>query len=65
MGLMIESHLVGGRQDNVAGQPLVFGQSITDGCLAWDRSEPVLHELAKAVRQRREHSSPPEDQEDQ
>ncbi len=35
-GVMIESHLVGGRQDCVPGKPLVYGQSITDACLAWD-----------------------------
>jgi 3-deoxy-7-phosphoheptulonate synthase len=50
---MIESHLVGGRQDVVAGKELVFGQSITDACLAWDESLPLLHTLAEAVRKRR------------
>lgn len=34
IGAMIESHLKAGRQDVVAGQPLVYGQSITDGCIA-------------------------------
>jgi len=53
IGVMLESHLVGGRQDNKAGTPLVYGQSITDGCLAWDLSEPLLHDLAAAVRERR------------
>ena len=57
IGVMIESHLVGGRQDNTPGTPLLFGQSITDACLAWDKSEPVLHELAEAVRKRRNTSS--------
>ncbi len=52
-GVMLESHLVGGRQDARPGQPLVYGQSITDACLAWDDTEPVLEELAKAVRARR------------
>jgi 3-deoxy-7-phosphoheptulonate synthase len=52
-GVMIESHLVGGRQDCVPGQPLVYGQSITDACLAWDATVPLLHELASAVRARR------------
>jgi 3-deoxy-7-phosphoheptulonate synthase len=50
-GVMIESHLVGGRQD--ARQPKVYGQSITDGCLAWDATVPVLDELAASVRARR------------
>jgi 3-deoxy-7-phosphoheptulonate synthase len=53
-GVMIESHLVGGRQDVRPGQPLVRGQSITDACLGWDDTVPVLDDLAKAVRARRE-----------
>jgi 3-deoxy-7-phosphoheptulonate synthase len=52
-GVMIESHVVGGRQDRVAGRPLVYGQSITDACLAWSETLPVLRELAEAVRARR------------
>jgi 3-deoxy-7-phosphoheptulonate synthase len=54
MGLMLESHLVGGRQDVRPGQPLLYGQSITDACLGWDDTVPVLEGLAKAVRTRRE-----------
>jgi 3-deoxy-7-phosphoheptulonate synthase len=57
-GLMIESHLVGGRQDVLPGQPLAYGQSITDACLAWDDTVPVLDELAKAARARRERRIP-------
>jgi 3-deoxy-7-phosphoheptulonate synthase len=53
MGAMIESHLVAGRQDKLDGQGLVYGQSITDACIGWDDSIPVLEELAAAVRQRR------------
>ena len=34
-GVMVESHLVGGRQDLVPGKPLTYGQSITDGCIDW------------------------------
>jgi 3-deoxy-7-phosphoheptulonate synthase len=52
-GVMLESHLVGGRQDLVAGRPLVYGQSITDGCIDWASSVPVLERLAAAVEQRR------------
>ncbi len=52
-GVMIESNLVGGRQDLRPGQPLVYGQSITDGCIDWDTSVAVLERLAKAVRTRR------------
>jgi 3-deoxy-7-phosphoheptulonate synthase len=50
---MLESHLVGGRQDARPGQALTYGQSITDACLGWDDTVPVLEELAKAVRARR------------
>ena len=52
-GVMIESHLVGGRQDLVEGQELVYGQSITDGCIDWDTSVQVLERLAQAVKVRR------------
>ena len=53
IGVMVESHLLGGRQDLVPGQPLVYGRSITDGCIDWDSSVAVLDRLADAVRQRR------------
>lgn len=53
MGVMVESHLVAGRQDLVEGQPLTYGQSITDGCIGWDDTETVLNNLAAAVRARR------------
>ncbi|HWE66389.1 MAG TPA: 3-deoxy-7-phosphoheptulonate synthase [Acidimicrobiales bacterium] len=56
VGLMLESFLVAGRQDLVAGDAahLVFGQSITDACLGWETTESVLSELAAAVARRRE-----------
>ena len=53
VGVMIESHLVGGRQDLVPGQELTYGQSVTDGCIDWETSVGVLEGLAGAVRQRR------------
>ncbi len=53
IGVMLESHLKGGRQDVVPGRPLEYGKSITDACLAWDDTAPLLEELAAAVRQRR------------
>ena len=53
VGVMIESHLVAGRQDLVPGKPLTYGQSITDGCIDWDASEKVLRRLADAVQERR------------
>ena len=49
---MIESHLEEGRQDLVAGQPLRPGVSITDACIGWAQTEPLLYELAQAVRAR-------------
>jgi 3-deoxy-7-phosphoheptulonate synthase len=53
VGVMVESHLVGGRQDFATGQQLVYGQSITDGCLGWDESVRLLERLAAGVRGRR------------
>jgi 3-deoxy-7-phosphoheptulonate synthase len=51
-GMMIESQLVAGRQDLVRGQPLAYGQSITDGCAGWPETIEMLEVLAEAVRQR-------------
>ena len=53
VGVMIESFLVGGRQDPEARGPLTYGQSITDGCLGWEATVEVLDRLAEAVRARR------------
>ncbi|MBK1645583.1 3-deoxy-7-phosphoheptulonate synthase [Thiocapsa imhoffii] len=53
IGVMIESHLVGGRQDLGANDGMVFGQSITDACVGWDDTVPMLHELAESVTRRR------------
>ena len=54
---MIESHLVGGRQDLVPGKELTYGQSITDGCIDWDDTLLVLQRLADAVGDRRRASA--------
>jgi len=59
VGLMIESHLVEGRQDLVPGKPLTFGQSITDACLGWDDSFAALETLAAAVKKRRALAAAP------
>jgi len=53
MGLMIESHLHEGRQDQKPGVPLQHGVSITDACISFEQTIPVLDALASAVRQRR------------
>ncbi|KKB63064.1 phospho-2-dehydro-3-deoxyheptonate aldolase [Robbsia andropogonis] len=56
VGVMIESHLVAGRQDLTPGctlDALQYGQSITDACIGWEDSVGVLETLAAAVRQRR------------
>ncbi len=50
MGVMIESHLVAGRQDIVPGQPLTYGQSVTDACVNWETSVRMLDDLAAAVK---------------
>jgi 3-deoxy-7-phosphoheptulonate synthase len=52
-GVMVESHLKSGRQDLVPGKPLVYGQSITDGCIGWEESVKLMELLAEAVRGRR------------
>ena len=52
-GVMIESHLVAGSQSLTPGQPLVYGQSITDGCIGWDESVELLDTLAASARARR------------
>jgi 3-deoxy-7-phosphoheptulonate synthase len=56
-GVMIESHLVAGRQDLTPGCTLTYGQSITDGCISWDDTEVMLTDLAAAVRARRLHQT--------
>ena len=53
VGVMVESHLVAGRQDLVKGKELTYGQSVTDGCIDWAQSITVLEGLAEAVKQRR------------
>ena len=52
-GVMLESFLVAGRQDNKPGTELQYGQSITDACMSWDATVPVLEGLADATRKRR------------
>jgi 3-deoxy-7-phosphoheptulonate synthase len=51
-GVMLESNLVGGAQD-YRNRPLAYGRSVTDSCLAWERTLPVLAQLAAAVQKRR------------
>jgi 3-deoxy-7-phosphoheptulonate synthase len=53
MGAMIESNLKSGSQRVVEGQALVYGKSITDGCLSWEETLPLLKTLANAVQKRR------------
>jgi len=49
-GLMIESHLVAGKQAASAGTSLVYGQSITDACIGWQDTQDVLEILAGAMK---------------
>ena len=51
---MLESFLVGGRQELQDGAALTYGQSITDACMDWERTVSVLDRLAEAVRARRQ-----------
>lgn len=53
VGVMVESHLVAGRQDIKPGVEPIYGQSITDACIGWDDTESLLGELASAARARR------------
>ena len=53
VGVMVESHLKAGRQDLVADRDLEYGQSITDACIGWEETVPLLKGFAEAVRSRR------------
>lgn len=57
IGVMLESHLVEGRQDVIAGQKLTYGQSVTDACISWESTDTLLRGLAQAVQKRRQVSS--------
>ncbi len=57
IGVMIESHLNAGRQDHAPGCDLEYGKSITDACLGWEDTLPVLEGLAASVRARRQIST--------
>jgi len=55
-GLMMESFLLDGNQKHSQSQGregLVYGQSITDKCMSWERTEPIFDQLAEAVKKRR------------
>jgi 3-deoxy-7-phosphoheptulonate synthase len=52
-GVMLESFLVGGRQDLTADRPLTYGQSVTDACMSWEATAELLDVLAAAVASRR------------
>ncbi len=52
MGLLIESNLQPGRQTWKGGTELAYGVSITDACIGWDETEPLLYEIADAVARR-------------
>jgi 3-deoxy-7-phosphoheptulonate synthase len=50
---MLESHLVEGKQSYNNASAATYGQSITDACLSWEETEPILDTLAAAIRTRR------------
>jgi 3-deoxy-7-phosphoheptulonate synthase len=52
-GVMMESFLVDGRQDHEGRKALAHGQSITDACMGWERTSPLLDAFAEAVQARR------------
>lgn len=54
MGVMIESHLVEGSQNLESGEPLTYGQSVTDACIGWEDTEALLRQLSNAVKARRQ-----------
>jgi 3-deoxy-7-phosphoheptulonate synthase len=60
-GVMVESHLVEGRQDLKPGCQPVYGQSITDACIGWADTEALLTTLADGVKARRAKLGQPED----
>lgn len=51
-GIMLESNLIAGKQTLHPHNPLIYGKSITDACLAWNETVPLLEQLANAVRVR-------------
>lgn len=48
-GVMLESHLVEGKQKYSASEQLVYGQSITDACIGWSETEALLSKLSESV----------------
>jgi 3-deoxy-7-phosphoheptulonate synthase len=56
IGLMIESHLNEGKQDIASDKPLRHGVSVTDACISFEQTMPVLENLAQAVKRRRQSS---------
>ncbi|MBT4520511.1 MAG: 3-deoxy-7-phosphoheptulonate synthase [Halieaceae bacterium] len=57
-GIMLESHLIYGTQKVIPEHPLTYGQSITDACLSLDQTEPLMLQLAEAVRGAKHASLP-------
>ncbi|MGL5394374.1 MAG: 3-deoxy-7-phosphoheptulonate synthase AroG [Shewanella sp.] len=53
-GVMVESHLVEGRQNLIEGQALCYGQSVTDACIGWEDTERLLAVLNQSVIERRQ-----------
>ena len=55
-GVMVESHIVAGRQNVVDGKAETYGQSVTDACIDWDNTVVLLKQFANAVQARRKVS---------
>ena len=56
-GVMVESHLVEGRQNLSSTDDMLYGQSVTDACIGWDDTERLMSELNEAVNARRQANS--------
>ena len=52
-GIMMESFIEAGNQKPAPLDQLVYGKSITDACVPWDRTDELLHTLALAIDRRR------------
>ena len=52
-GGMVESFIEAGHQSPGRLDELVYGKSITDSCVSWERTNELLHTLSAAIRERR------------
>ena len=48
-GLMIESYIEDGNQQITEADDMVYGKSITDPCLGWEKTEKLIYDIAEMV----------------